>query len=78
MRAWNRKHKPKHWTKPRWEIEILGITNSKICRLISRGIKNKYKFDDIFEWVFSDINNKPEFKVLSVNSCGLILEYITV
>ena len=22
MRAWNRKHKPKHWTKPKWHKRI--------------------------------------------------------
>lgn len=78
MRTWNKRKKPKHWTKPKWEIEISEITEVKIYRLISRGIKNKYKFNCIFKLIFSKDNNKPESKLLSTNSYSKLWHSKTV
>lgn len=39
MRAWNRKHKPKHWTKPRWHYRYL--FGEDVYTLKSRRVKRK-------------------------------------
>ena len=35
MRAWNKKHKPKHWTKPRWSFETILTSRCMECRIIN-------------------------------------------
>lgn len=65
MKAWNRKHKPKHWTKLKWRTkEKYKIKN--YC-LITRGIKNKYKNNYFLSKI---INNKPRIKIISMNLGG--------
>ncbi len=61
MRAWNRKKKPKHWTKSKWKTRALEESTIKPYLLTSRGIKNKYKFMDFF---FNYTNNRPKYKIL--------------
>lgn len=62
MEAWNRKHKPKHWTKPKWNIKS-SKSKMKLCRLVTRGIKDKYGND----FFFRKVNNKPSFKILLID-----------
>lgn len=63
MKVWNRKHKPKHWTKPKWKSRTLETSLIKIYHLVSRGMKNKYEFDAFFNFM----TNKPKFEILSTN-----------
>ena len=35
MRTWNKKHKPKHWTKPRWSFETILTSRCMECRIIN-------------------------------------------
>lgn len=62
MRTWNRKHKPKHWTKPKWKTRMLESSIARIYHLVTRGIKDKDKITNHF---FRKINNKPRYKFLS-------------
>ncbi len=41
MRAWNRKHKPKHWTKPKWHYRYL--FGEDVYTLKSRRVKGKHR-----------------------------------
>lgn len=34
MRTWNKKHKPKHWTKPRWNFTTILTSRCMECRII--------------------------------------------
>lgn len=63
MRTWNKKHKPKHWTKPKWKTKAIEKSKFKIFLLVSRGIKSKYKINYFFYFM----NNKPKFEFLSRN-----------
>lgn len=49
MRAWNKKHKPKHWTKPKWhyrylfDVDIYILKSKRVKRkCIYIGLKTEY------------------------------------
>ena len=67
MRAWNRKHKPKHWTKPKWKTKCISSVTVIPYSLITRGIKDKYhfKFKYLLFEKLKKMNNKPRYKFLS-------------
>ena len=65
MRAWNKKKREKHWTKPKWRTKEKG--KIKNYYLITRGIKNKHKNN---YFLFKIINNKPRIKIISISLGG--------
>ena len=62
MRVWNKKHKPKHWTKPKWKTRALKTSTIINYCLVTRGIKDKDKSKDLFG---KFLNNKPKYIFLS-------------
>lgn len=67
MRTWNKKHKPKHWTKPRWKTKCISSVTIIPYYLITRGIKDKYhlKFKYLLFEKFKKMNKKPKYKFLT-------------
>lgn len=50
MRAWNRKHKPKHWTRPKWHFDRYLVSKrikGKVCIFRSRSEKVRYCKNEI-------------------------------
>lgn len=43
MKAWNRKHKPKHWTKPKWHYRKY-YADEEVFVLANRKAKQKGDF----------------------------------
>lgn len=62
MKTYNRKHKPKHCTKPKWKTKCVSSVSITPYFLITRIIKDKYNFKDSF---FSSKNNIPKYEFLS-------------
>ena len=61
MKCYNKKKKPKHWTKPKWETRATATSTIRNYLLVTRGMKNKYKHYDFYNYF---LNNKPEIKIL--------------
>lgn len=65
MKKWNKKHKPKHWTKPKWKTRALKTSTIINYCLVTRGIKDKYANEESFFEKLKKMNNKPMYKFLA-------------
>lgn len=66
MKAWNKRKRPKHWTKPKWRTKCIGSITIIPYSLITRGLKDKYhlKFKYLLFKELRKMNKKPRYRLL--------------
>lgn len=65
MRALNRKHKPKHWTKPKWKTGALPTSVIINYFLVSRGMKSRSKPISFIKKLFDVFDRQLKYKFLA-------------
>lgn len=74
MKAWNKKRKPKHYTKPKWKSRAIKTSLIRSYTLVSRQMKNKFRgvshylgFYKNKPNLFKIFRREPKFKILARN-----------
>ena len=68
MRAWNRKHKPKHWTKPKWHSQKPLEYFSLFTKSMKRCDKDMLYFHNLITYKLSR-HKRTEIKHLADSRC---------